>query len=321
MTRVTAPSRLHFGLFHVPTHEAEPGVRSFGGVGLMIDEPNTIITVRPADSWQVEGALASRAQAFAQRFVSGLPDADRQAFQILVERCPPEHVGLGVGTQLGLAVAKGVAAEVGFPNLTAADLAQRVGRGERSAVGIHGFDRGGFLVEAGKLPGEAVSPLVAQYDFPEAWRVIVAIPPSGGNWSGERERCAFERAKHADDGIRTTERLTRIALLGMIPALVAEDLPAFGEAVHEFNRLAGEPFAAAQGGPYAGTEVEELIATLRQMGLHGVGQSSWGPSVFAIVGDEAEARAVSLAIRNRGAKVQTIIAKVNRGGAVVERDL
>ena len=58
MTRVTAPSRLHFGLFHVPaaglTHwpgpDDEPGlpVRSFGGVGLMIDRPGVVVTVRPA---------------------------------------------------------------------------------------------------------------------------------------------------------------------------------------------------------------------------------------------------------------------------------
>src|SRR5262245_46303407 len=171
MTRVTAPSRLHFGLFHVPTDGfthwpttgGGPGlpVRAFGGVGLMVDQPGVVVTVRPADSWQFEGMLASRAQVFALRFTASLPEADRRPFQVLVERCPAEHTGLGVGTQLGLAVAKALAVACGEPELTSAELAARVGRGERSAIGVHGFDRGGLLVDAGKLPGEAVSPLLA----------------------------------------------------------------------------------------------------------------------------------------------------------------
>ena len=62
-------------------------------------------TVRPAESWQVEGALAHRAQAAALRFVGALPEPERRPFQVLVEQCPAEHAGLGVGTQLALALA------------------------------------------------------------------------------------------------------------------------------------------------------------------------------------------------------------------------
>src|SRR5581483_6355807 len=182
MTRVTAPSRLHFGLFHVPaaglTHwpgpDGGPGlpVRAFGGVGLMLDRPGVVVTARPADAWQVEGALASRAQAAALRFAAGLPEPDRRPFQVLVEQCPAEHVGLGVGTSLGLAVARALAVETGRRELTAADLARRVGRGERSAVGVHGFERGELIVEAGKLPGEELSPLLARAELPADWRVV-----------------------------------------------------------------------------------------------------------------------------------------------------
>src|SRR5438128_8978835 len=104
MIRVVAPSRLHFGLFRVPiAGEAEAGARAFGGVGLMVDQPGVVVTVRPAESWQFEGALASRAQVFATRFTLALPEERRRPFQVLVEHCPAEHTGLGVGTQLGLA--------------------------------------------------------------------------------------------------------------------------------------------------------------------------------------------------------------------------
>src|SRR4051812_28896696 len=122
MIRVVAPSRLHFGLFNVPAlGEAEAGVRAFGGVGLMVDQPGVVVVVRPAESWQFEGTLASRAQFFATRFMLSLPEERRRPFQVLVERCPAEHAGLGVGTQLGLAVAKALAVACGAPALPSAE--------------------------------------------------------------------------------------------------------------------------------------------------------------------------------------------------------
>ncbi|MBX9622794.1 MAG: hypothetical protein K2X82_03175 [Gemmataceae bacterium] len=289
MTRVTAPSRLHFGLFHVPGGGDDGAARAFGGVGLMIDQPGVIVSARPAGSWQFEGQLASRAQVFAHRFMA-VAEHPPRPLSVLVERCPEEHTGLGVGTQLGLAVGKAVAVETGGPELTAAGLAGRVGRGERSAVGVHGFDRGGLIVEPGKRPGEAVSPLLMRVGLPDEWRVAVLVPAGGAErWGGSREQRAFAAAGGSPRPAGLTDALCRIALLGMLPAAVAGDLPAFGEAVHEFNRRAGEPFAAEQGGAYAGPEVAGLVDAARTLGVKGVGQSSWGPGVFAVAGSADEA--------------------------------
>lgn len=309
MIRVVAPSRLHFGLFHVPTgSEHRPGERAFGGVGLMIDAPGVVVTVKPAESWQFEGALASRAQEFAMRFVLGLPEADRRPFQVLIERYPAEHIGLGVGTQLGLAVARALAVATGHADLTAPELAARVGRGQRSAIGVHGFDRGGLLVEAGKQPGEAVSPLVEYVQLPSAWRVVLFIPPASATWHGDHERAAFATATGGDP-----EALRELAESAILPAARAGDIDVLGDAVHEFNRLAGEPFAAAQGGPYASRAIAELIADVRATGIRGVGQSSWGPTVFAVVEDSDTA--LSLAMRfNRRAAIVT--ARVSHGHRV-----
>lgn len=294
MTRVTAPARLHFGLLNVPG-DPDPTRRAFGGVGLMIDQPAVVVSVRPASAWQFEGPLASRAQEFALRFVTGLPEADRRPFQVLVERCPAEHSGLGVGTALGLAVGKSLAVECGFAELSAVDLAARVGRGQRSAVGVHGFDHGGLIVEAGKLPGEALSPLVARVDLPDEWRVVVFTPVGGGAWHGSREQGAFDAARPG-----ATAELCRVALQGILPAATTGDLAAFGDAVHEYNRLAGQPFAAEQGGVYAGEEVAALVGRLRGWGVRGAGQSSWGPSVFAVVKSEAAGRALVAELRQSG---------------------
>jgi predicted sugar kinase len=69
----------------------------------------------------------------------------------------------------------------------------------------------------------------------------------------------------------------------MLPALGGEDLEGFGEAMYEFNARVGDAFAPAQGGRYAGPAVAALVARLRGLGVTGVGQSSWGPTVFAVV--------------------------------------
>ena len=161
MIRVVAPSRLHFGLFRVPV--ADGARRRYARVRRRRADGRAAgrrrnrascrrLAVRRAAR---EPGTSLRHAVHARRCRKTF--ADR--YQGLVERAPAEHTGLGVGTQLGLAIAKALAVASGEPELPSAELAMRVGRGERSAIGVHGFDRGGLLVDAGKLPGEAVSPL------------------------------------------------------------------------------------------------------------------------------------------------------------------
>jgi beta-ribofuranosylaminobenzene 5'-phosphate synthase len=308
MIRVIAPNRLHFGLFHVPLTGEHSEEREFGGVGLMIDAPGVVVAAKPADSWRFEGMLASRAQEFAMQYTMSLPETERRAYQVLVERCPAEHTGLGVGTQLGLAVAKALAVAHGHEDTSSTELAARVGRGERSAVGVHGFDRGGLIVEMGKRPGEDVSPLVEQVALPREWRVVLFNLPGSASWHGSRERTAFATAGAGDP-----EALRRIATTAILPAARDADIQAFGDAVHEFNRRAGEPFVEAQGGPYASRAIEELIADVRTAGVRGVGQSSWGPTVFAVVADADTAMSLVLRFNRR---VPVTVARVSGGHTV-----
>jgi beta-RFAP synthase len=291
MIRVTTASRLHFGLFalpvrgvsHWPNAEGQPQipVRSFGGVGLMIDQPGVQVTVRPAASWSATGPAAERALAFGQRFVSLLPEF-HGGFEITIERCSPEHAGLGTGTQLALAVARAIALATGHGDWDAVELARRVGRGLRSSLGIHGFQHGGFLVEGGKNTEEVLAPLLIHHPFPDDWRILLiarrGLPPT----HGLEEREAFARLEQRKLDLCGTDALCRLTLLGMLPALVEHDLPTFAEALHDFNRRVGEMFAPWQGGVYSHSWTAELIGWLRQLGIRGVGQSSWGPAVFAI---------------------------------------
>src|SRR5262245_40672287 len=142
MVRLTTGSRLHFGLLALRGANS----RFFGGAGLMIESPGVSVAVEPAPSWSSSGPAAARALDFARHFVASCaalpPDT---AFSIRVEQCAAEHTGLGTGTQLGLAVAAALAEALQL-RLTAVELARHIGRGERSAIGIHGFEQGGFLI-------------------------------------------------------------------------------------------------------------------------------------------------------------------------------
>jgi beta-ribofuranosylaminobenzene 5'-phosphate synthase len=312
MMRVTAPGRLHFGLLSVPVAgDPDPPARLFGGVGLMIEEPSVRLTVSRAKEWSATGPEAQRALGFARTFATSSPDLSPHTIE--VECCPEPHAGLGSGTALALAVAKALAVEAGYGDWPATELAVRVGRGLRSAVGVHGFERGGLIVEAGKLPGEAVAPLVGHYEFPAEWRIMLARPAGAPAWHGARERGAFARLGRNNP----TDALCRIVLTGMLPALAGRDLDAFGEALHEYNARAGEAFAAEQGGSYADPAVAELVGLLRRAGVKGVGQSSWGPTVFAVLGDEGKVRTIRDLLG--GAADGATVCPGSRYGARLER--
>jgi beta-ribofuranosylaminobenzene 5'-phosphate synthase len=309
MIRVTAPARLHFGLLSLPAEgedfwpdrQGTPAlpVRRFGGVGLMVESPALRLRVEPAPAWSAEGPLAERALAFARCFAQAVPDGSLPPHRLVIESAPPEHCGFGSGTQLGLAVARALAVAAGLPDLDPAELARRVGRGLRSALGVHGFDKGGFLVEAGKRSPDELAPLVARLPFPEPWCVVLAVAPGEQRVHGDREWLAFHDLRGRPGRASAADALCRLVLLGMLPALVERDAEAFGEALYDFNARAGEMFAAVQGGTYGSPGVAESVAFARRQGVRGVGQSSWGPAVFAVVEDVGRADHLATGLRRQ----------------------
>jgi beta-RFAP synthase len=294
MIRVEAPSRLHFGLLSL----GGAGERRFGGVGLMVQTPGVRVAVRPAADWSAHGPLAERALIFARRFAEADPRTALSPHRIEVEQCSAEHAGLGTGTQLALAIGRALAVSTGI-NLDAVELGRRVGRGQRSALGIHGFARGGFLVEGGKKAETAVAPLLARHDFPEPWPVVVVLPTWAQGLHGAAERQAFGQLLESGTASTTTDALCRLALLGMLPALVERDLEAFGEALYEFNARVGQAFATVQGGTYAHPRLAELVSFIRQQGIRGIGQSSWGPTIFAVAANDGVAADLAQSIRKQ----------------------
>jgi beta-RFAP synthase len=308
---------LHFGLLSF----GQPGTRQFGGAGVMIGDPSLRLTIADSDRFEVVGALSDRVErvvAHLSRHATWWPSAQREvsrpSFSIKVESAPPQHVGLGSGTQLGMALARGLAARFDAPPQTAESLAHAAGRGKRSAVGVHGACLGGFLVESGKLRGEEISPLVSRTALPEEWRFALIVPSEGAGLCGEAEQRAFDRLPPVTP--ETTAALCRELMCEMIPAAQVGDFDRFSEGLFRYGRLAGQCFAVEQGGIYAGAAVERLVERCRRLGVRGVGQSSWGPTVFALCRDEFQARQLLEALAAAGdlRQAQTFLtAPDNRG--------
>ncbi|MCL4203680.1 MAG: hypothetical protein KJ000_14340 [Pirellulaceae bacterium] len=298
--RVVAPSRLHFGLLSFGRDEG----RQYGGIGLMIDRPAVRLRLDraecyetrfemaddflpPADATTIRQSLAVRVGEFASRWAAFHNLPAPPCCCISIESAPPQHVGLGTGTQLALSVAAGLNALFGLGEPSAVELAMSVGRGLRSAVGTYGFVLGGLIVERGKLPGEAIAPLDCRLDLPADWRVLLVQPAAVSGLSGSAEQQAFEDLPPVPDEV--TRRLTDELRLVMLPAAACGDFEQFSESVYRYGRLAGQCFAPIQGGPYNGPDLERLVESIRALGIRGVGQSSWGPTLFALLPDAAAA--------------------------------
>ena len=310
---IVAPSRIHLGLLSFGSSTE----RQFGGAGLMIDTPATHVRVTAANELAVRGHHADRALHFARCWSESQSPAVELACVVDVLAAPPQHVGLGTGTQLGLSVATALTALYELPAASPVELALSVGRGRRSAVGTYGFAEGGFLVDGGKRSTDAISPLDYRWEIPDAWRFVL-VCSAGEGISGPTEAAAFRQLP--DVSARTTAALKTELRDHMIPALVQEDFAQFAESIYRYGRLAGSCFAERQGGPYNGQRLTGIVERIRALGVPGVGQSSWGPTIFALLPSEPSARCLVAQLEDELADGETriwIAAANNRGARVV----
>ena len=292
---VTAPARLHFGMLD----PAGLGARRFGGCGVGVESPRVVIggQVRgPADGHRAR--TAGRARRRRSLAAPVRPSASAGGIEVDVREAIPPHVGLGSGTKLGLAVARGVAELVGRPGRRRRSWREASGRGARSSVGCWTFAAPGLVVEAGVRGEGWISPLVARHPMPDRWRCVLALPIGVEGLSGDAEERFFRQLHERAAG---EPRVSRLLLTALLPGLLTEDIDEFGAALSGIQREIGSMFAARQGGvfhPRAAPVVEALVA----LGVGAVGQSSWGPSVYGIVDSPERAADVADRLRAGGGR-------------------
>lgn len=313
IVEVTTPSRLHFGMFSFGREDA----RRFGGVGMMVDQPSLRLRFSPEERLHARGPLAERTIEFVHRWTAKTQPQHFPHCHIDILAVPQQHAGLGVSTQLGLAVAVGLNAMVGRQQASVSELASLVGRGLRSSVGIYGFQHGGLIVEKGKLPGEAISPLAARSELPDDWRVVLVQSTARRGLFGKAEQQAFESLSPIPEKVSVA--LWKLVETEMLPALMNRDFEAFSESIYHYGYQAGMAFSAVQGGPYNGPQLAEIVATARRLRAAGVGQSSWGPTIFCLVRNEHAAAEFVERMRRELTQINATytIARPNNRGAEI----
>jgi beta-RFAP synthase len=286
----------------------------------MTQAPGITLRAEPAESWGSAGPLAARVDRLLQTLPTRLMEAGVrvQPVRIVVLDAPAEHVGLGVGTQLSLAVASALLRLAGRDPAawSVDDLGRLTGRGARSGIGIHGFRHGGLIVDGGRAGGTCLPPMVARLAFPEDWSILLVQPDGRRGLHGTEESRAF--AELPPIAAQVTERLCRLVLLELLPAVAERDLPAFGAALGELQAHVGALFAAAQGGPQTSPRAATIIDELSRDGFTGIGQSSWGPILYAFSdrpGEEILARVDRLRQRFDLEGTSTIVTRADNHGA------
>ncbi len=286
---VEASARLHLGLLDL---RGDLG-RRFGGIGAALESPALRLEARRATAPSADGPASERVLEYAGIAASRLGLDGRAAFR--VHEALPPHSGLGSGTQLALATAQALALLDGR-SLEAAALSEATGRARRSAIGTWAFAKGGFLLEGGRRFSEdGPAPLLMQRPLPPSWRCVVAIPDVSRGLSGRDEDQAFRDLP--PPSAELTARVAHVVLMQVLPALVETDLPAFGRGVTEVQRLVGEMFRPVQGDRFAHPMCGALVEALLADGAAGAGQSSWGPAVFGLAADAAEAHHLADRVR------------------------
>ena len=307
--KVRAPARLHLGFLDLGGSLG----RRFGSLGIALERPATEVSVRRSTTDAAEGPDSDRAARARDLVRDKLGIEER--FAIDVDAALPAHGGLGSGTQLALAVGVAVARLSGH-DLSPRAVATVLGRGRRSAIGMEAFAAGGVILDGGKaLAGPEASvppPLLSRFPVPESWRILLVFDAAREGLSGPQETAAM--ATLPPFPAEQAAELCHMMLLQALPALAATDAEGFGRVIGHWQRVLGDHYAAAQGGGrYLSPQVAEAIAAIEAEGVPGVGQSSWGPTGFAIVDGEEKAARLAATLRDRFASFTNLSFDCVRG--------
>jgi beta-RFAP synthase len=296
---VLAPARLHMGFIDLSGSLG----REFGSIGIGLNEIFTSLSLSDADSISVTGSVAEissdRALQCTQRLCRALNVPDTLAIDL--HAVIPEHIGLGSGTQMALAIGMGLNHFYGL-GLSVREIATLTERGARSGIGIAVFEKGGLVLDGGRGPQTRTPPLLARMVVPESWRFILVFDQRGQGLHGEQELNAFKQLPVFPRS--EAERLSYLLLMQALPAVAEGDLQQFGDVITQLQIAVGEHFAPVQGGVFTSVEVAAAVAFLQQQGAVACGQTSWGPTGFCAVEGPEYAESLVLQLQDKFAASQ-----------------
>ena len=324
--RIETPSRLHFTLIDL---NGSLG-RIDGSVGAALEYPNWIINVEASEKLEVKVSGEARPAEikklilkFSRRY--GI----EPNFYVEVSGGIPRHIGLGSTTQLALGVAYALA-KISGVDASLRELAYAMGRGGTSGIGVAAFEAGGVIVDGGHsfgpkkhkktfLPSRysraPPPPVLARYYPPKDWLWVVVAPLGYRGAHGHREAEIFRRSCPISEA--EVEKLSRIILMKLMPALAEFDIESFGESLNSLQTLGFKKLEVR----LAGRLPRKLMELMREQGAYGAGLSSFGPAVYGLTLGRKKAENLAKASRElleaENQPYTVFYSETNREGAKV----
>jgi len=301
--QIETPSRLHFGLIDL---NGELG-RINGGLGVALNNPGWKIiceTTTDTKNKKLESAYKKRIESLVQLFDKKYNTTSKNVnFQIIQNL--PFHVGLGSNTQFTLAIGK-LLSKIHSLEISVEDIATSLKRGGTSGIGVAAFEKGGIILDGGHSFGKGKSteqflpsraskappaPVIFRNYPPENWTFVICTLKDHRKIFGNKEIKLF--MEQCPIPAKEVEKLSRLILMKILPAIVERDLKTFGEGVTQmqtnFPKFGMEHYNEGL--------VNELLHSLRSMKeVFGSGISSFGPTVFGITNSIDNAKKITVDI-------------------------
>jgi beta-RFAP synthase len=239
------------------------------------NEISTRLSVTGAEQLSINGLAPQRVAKCVSLLCESLQVSNK--LNITIETAIPEHVGLGSGTQLSLAIGAALNEFYGL-GLSVREIAAVADRGLRSGIGIGVFEQGGLVVDGGRGEKTITPPVLVHMDIPDNWRFILVFDQRGQGLHGQQEIKAFKDLPPFSS--QEAARLCYLLLMQGLPAIAENDIKKFGDVITQLQHSVGEHFASVQGGVFTSPEVAEVMEWLSQQGAEAIGQTSWGPTGF-----------------------------------------
>ncbi len=308
---VIAPARLHMGFIDLSGSLG----RHFGSIGIALNEINTTVSLSSAPEFMRSGAASERANHCFKQLCDELKVSNQ--LHLHIEQVIPEHVGLGSGTQMSLAIGMALSAFYNL-DLTVRDIALLTARGARSGIGIAMFEQGGLVVDGGRGEQTLTPPVISRMPIPESWHFILVLDTRGQGLHGEDEIAAFKALPPFPQ--QQAAQLCYLLMMQALPAVAENNIQLFGEVITQLQQSVGEHFAAAQGGIFTSAEVADAMTFLQQHGATAIGQTSWGPTGFCAVEGYEQANHLKVKVEQAFTQhehLQVLVVSARNGGGEV----
>ncbi|MFM1801531.1 MAG: hypothetical protein RJA81_883, partial [Planctomycetota bacterium] len=133
---------------------------------------------------------------------------------------------------------------------------------------------------------KSIAPMSNRHQWPLEWKVVLVIPQQSPGLTGSAEQSTFENLPPPTR--KSMVELSELLRLAFLPALESRSFTLCMDYLESVQRQVGSWFAPAQKGTLYGTlERDRLVRQMSEFGLRGVGQSSWGPTLFGFF-DESD---------------------------------